>query len=73
MTRKVYKDGVLVHDNFPLSIISPDASHFGIYTFVVSSEDCGSDSAQSGLFKQGQLFNKLHISCTLGYCIVQST
>ena len=54
LTREIYKDGVLVNNNFPLTITSPrDNSSFGTYTFLLSSRNCSSDSAVSRVLRQG--------------------
>ena len=52
---QVYKDGILIpDDDFNLSISPASNDNFGTYTFVVSTEKCGSDIAVSRILRQGQ-------------------
>jgi len=51
----VFKDGVLISNNFPITIISPNDDDFGTYTFSVSTEFCGIATAVSRILCQGQL------------------
>ncbi len=46
-TAEVYKDGELVSNNFSLTITPASNADFGTYTFVASTEGCGSTSAVS--------------------------
>ena len=56
LTREIYKDGVLIsNSSFDVSVMSPGNDDFGTYTFVVSSEGCGSAFAVSRI--QGQFLN----------------
>ena len=61
LTMEVYKDGELIPGaGFPYTITSADRDAFGTYTFVLSTEFCGSDTAVINVLRQGQLF-KLNI------------
>ena len=54
LTREIYKDGVLINNSgFTILVMSPSNDVFGTYTFVVSSEGCGSAFAVSRI--QGRL------------------
>ena len=57
---QVFKDGVLISSRFPLSIIPPTDDDFGTYTFVLTTECCGSTQAVSRIICQGQFE---HIFC----------
>ena len=52
LTTEVYKDGELIGNSFPLSIIPASDDDFGTYTFVLSNE-CGIDVAVSRILRQG--------------------
>ena len=59
LTPQVYKDGELI----PGATFSPyymivgaDRDAFGAYTFVLSTEKCGRDTAVTRILHQGQLF-----------------
>ena len=55
LTMQVYKDGELIPDaSFPYTIVSPTDDDFGTYTFVLSTEKCGSDVALSRILHRGQ-------------------
>ena len=61
LTMEVYKDGELIPGaGFPYTIAGADRSALGTYTFVLSTEFCGSDTAVINVLRQGQLF-KLNI------------
>ena len=51
---KVFKDGVLIHDNFVFIIAPASDADFGTYTFRLSTEFCGSTMAVSRIIRQGQ-------------------
>ena len=51
---QVFKDGVLIGNSFPLTIVSPTDDDFGTYTFVLTTERCGSTQAVSRIIHQGQ-------------------
>ena len=54
LTMEVYKDGVLIPGaGFPYTIVRADRDAFGTYTFVLSTERCGSASAVSRILRQG--------------------
>ena len=54
-TSQVYKDGELIPGAyFPYTIVGADREAFGTYTFVMSTEKCGSDVAVSRIVRQGQ-------------------
>ena len=57
---QVFKDGVLISSRFPLTIIQPTDDDFGTYTFVLTTECCGSTQAVSRIIRQGQFE---HIFC----------
>ena len=51
----VYKDGVLIPGaSFSYAIAGANREAFGTYTFVLSTEKCGSDIAVSRILRQGQ-------------------
>ena len=51
LTTTIYKDGTfLIEGTNPLLITNPD---FGIYTVVVSSENCGAAQAVSRILQEG--------------------
>ena len=55
LTMQVYKDGKLIPGGTsPYTILSPTDDDFGTYTFVLSSDKCGSPSAVSRILRQGQ-------------------
>ena len=57
-TMSVYKDGKLTnYTSAPVVINNPTDDYYGTYTFVVSSENCGSAIAVSRLLQRGQLCN----------------
>ena len=57
LTMKVYKDGELIPGaGFPYTIVGADRDALGTYTFVLSTEQCGSDTAVINVLRQGQLF-----------------
>ena len=61
LTMAVYKDGELIPGaSFPYIIAGADRDAFGTYTFVLSTEICGTDTAVINVLRQGQLF-KLNI------------
>ena len=51
----VFKDGVLIGNSFPLTILSPSDDDFGTYTFSLSTEFCGIATAVSRILRLGQL------------------
>ena len=53
LTTTVYKDGIIVGNSIPHTILNPD---FGTYTVVVSTEHCGAAHAVSRILQQGQFF-----------------
>ena len=54
LTTQVYKDGELIPGaSFPYTIISAGREAFGTYSFVLSTEACGSDIAVSRILRQG--------------------
>ena len=56
LTMQVYKDGKLIPGaSLPYRIVSPTDDDFGTYTFVLSTENCGSVSAVSRILHQGWL------------------
>ena len=57
-TMQVFKDGKLINsDGLQVFITLPTNDDFGTYTFVASTEGCGSTSAVSRLIRQGQFWN----------------
>ena len=51
----MYKDDILIPGaSFPYIIAGVDRDAFGTYTFVLSTEKCGSDIAVSRILHQGQ-------------------
>ena len=57
LTQQVYKDGELISGAaFPYTIVGADRDAFGAYTFVLSTEKCGIDTAVTRILHQGQLF-----------------
>ena len=57
LTMEVYKDGELISGaGFPYIIVGADRDAFGTYTFVLSTEKCGRDTAVTRILRQGQLF-----------------
>ena len=55
LTMEVYKDGVLIPGaGFPFTIVGANDGVFGTYTFVLSTEKCGADTAVTNIFRQGQ-------------------
>ena len=55
LTMEVYKDGELIPGaGFPYTILGADSNAFGTYSFVLSTEKCGSDIAVSRILRQGQ-------------------
>ena len=50
----IFKDGVRIHDSFPLLISPASDDDFGTYTFRLSTECCGSTMAVSRIIRQGQ-------------------
>ena len=55
LTMQVYKDGELILGaGFPYIIVGANRDAFGTYTFVLSTEKCGSDVAVSRILRQGQ-------------------
>ena len=56
---KVFKDGGLIPSthSLDLHIFSPSNDDFGTYTFVASTEGCGSAVAVSRIIRQGQFWN----------------
>ena len=56
LTMYIYKDGNLTnYTSAPVVINNPTDDVYGTYTFVVSSENCGSATAVSRLLQRGQL------------------
>ena len=53
LTKRIYKDGNLTSYTAPFSIVNPTDDDYGTYTFEVSSEHCGSDTAVTTLRQQG--------------------
>ena len=63
LTMEVYKDGVLIPGaGFPYTITGADRDVFGTYTFVLSTESCGTDTAVINVLRQGQLFELIIFS-----------
>ena len=57
LTQEVYEDGVLIPGaSFPYTIVGANDDAFGTYTFVLSTERCGTDTAVTNILRQGQLF-----------------
>ena len=57
LTQQVYKDGELIPGaTFPYTIVGADRDAFGTYTFELSTEECGRDTAVTRILCQGQLF-----------------
>ena len=57
LTMAVYKDGELIPGaGFPYRIVSPTDDDFGTYTFVLSTEGCGSTSAVSRILRLGSIY-----------------
>ena len=55
LTMEVYKDGEFIPGaSFPYRIVGADSNDFGTYTFVLSTEGCGSDEAVSRILPEGQ-------------------
>ena len=51
---QLYKDGEIIPGaSFPYTIESPNDDDFGTYTFVLSTENCGSTTAVSRILRQG--------------------
>ena len=50
----IYKDGELTSYTGDFSITNPTDDDYGTYTFVVTSEHCGSASAVTRLLQEGQ-------------------
>ena len=50
---EVYKDGELISNSFPHTIVPASDDDFGTYTFALSNE-CGRDVAVSRILHQGQ-------------------
>ena len=70
---QMYKDGELIPGaSFPYIIIGADREAFGTYTFVLSTEKCGRDTAVTRILRQGQLFELflLHVETN---CILSET
>ena len=60
LTMQVYKDGELIPGaGFTYTIVSATDDVFGTYTFVLSTEGCGSTIAVSRILRQGQPFTVL--------------
>ena len=58
LVMKVYKDGELIRSNsLTLTLLPPSDDDFGTYTFVLSTEGCGSTSVVSRIIRQGQFLN----------------
>ena len=53
-TMLIYKDNMLISNNFTLFISPASNDDFGIYTFRVSNP-CGTDVAMSGIFPPSEL------------------
>ena len=53
--QEVYKDGELIQYGTSLSLLITPASddNFGTYTFALSTEKCGTDTAVSRIIRQG--------------------
>ena len=57
LTMRVYKDGELISGaGFPYTILGADRDAFGTYTFELSTEKCGRDTAVTRILRQGQSF-----------------
>ena len=54
LTMSIYKDGKLTNYTAPFIISNPTDETYGTFTFVVSSEHCGSASMVSRLLQRGQ-------------------
>ena len=55
LTMAVYKDGELIPGaGFPYVIVGADRDAFGTYTFVLSAEFCGTDTAVINVLRQGR-------------------
>ena len=55
LTMRIYKDGSLTnYTSVPFFINNPTDDVYGTYTFIVSSENCGSATAISRLLQRGQ-------------------
>ena len=83
LTMEVYKDGELIAGTgFPYTIVGANRSAFGTYTFVLSTEKCGRDTAVTRILQQGQLFEltlvQVEVNCILpqrtcmSYCICET-
>ena len=60
LTMQVYKNGELIPGaGFRYTIVSATDDDFGTYTFVLSTEGCGSTSAVSRILRQGKPFTVL--------------
>ena len=58
-TMEVYKDGELIPGaSFPYTIAGADRDALGTYTFVLSTEICGTDVAVTRVLRQGQFFTR---------------
>ena len=74
LTMQVYKDGELIPDaGFPHTIIGADRGAFGTYTFVLSTEKCGRDTAVTRILRQGQLFELFLLQVEVNYILSQTT
>ena len=83
LTMEVYKDGELILGaGFPYKIVGADREAFGTYTFVLSTENCGRDTAVTRILQQGQLFElslvQVEVNCILpqstcmSYCVCET-
>ena len=51
---QVFKDGVLIGDNFQIKISPASDADFGTYAFSLSTKFCGTTIAVSRILRQGQ-------------------
>ena len=60
LTRRVYKNGVLIGNSFRQNFTFPDDDYFGTYAFVASTEECGHAFAVSRILRK---------SCNYSYTV----
>ena len=71
-TLSIYKDGKLTNYTVPFTISNPTDETYGTFTFVVSTQHCGSASMVSRLLQRGQfLWMDLISRGGVKYCSVE--
>ena len=53
LTMSIYKDGDLTNYTVPFTISNPTDEMFGTFTFIVTTEHCGSATAISRILRTG--------------------